>query len=177
MACAHCAGVERNQADDEFIHLPKRGGQQRTPAYRAVNPMGLVPALALEDGTVLTQSIASMEYLYETHPEPPLLPEDPETRARVRAFALSITCEIHSARFVAPSLDRGGTERARNHHAEHRAVPVQCCDRPRQFETRQLQRPTRYALEIPKLQRDYDGRWQGLRRRFTGGQHDRCNAR
>ena len=129
MACAHCAGVERNQADDEFIHLPKRVGQQRTPAYRAVNPMGLVPALALDDGTVLTQSIASMEYLDETHPEPPLLPEDPETRARVRAFALSIACEVHSARCVAPSLDHGGTEHARNHRAEHRfrAVPVRCC--------------------------------------------------
>lgn len=82
-------------ADDEFIHLLKSGGQQKTAAFRAVNPMGLVPALVLDDGTVLTQSIAIMEYLEETHPEPPLLPEDPEARARVRAFALGIACEIH----------------------------------------------------------------------------------
>jgi len=81
--------------DHEFIHLLKNGGQQRSAAFRAVNPMGLVPALVLDDGTVLTQSIAIMEYLEETHPEPPLLPEDPEARARARAFALSVACEIH----------------------------------------------------------------------------------
>jgi maleylacetoacetate isomerase len=81
--------------DNEFIHLLKNGGQQRTAAFRAVNPMGLVPALVLDDGMALTQSIAIMEYLEETHPEPPLLPEDPEARARVRAFALSVACEIH----------------------------------------------------------------------------------
>lgn len=83
------------RTDDEFIHLLKSGGQQRTAAFRAVNPMGLVPALVLDDGTVLTQSIAIMEYLEETHPEPPLLPDDPEARARVRAIALGIACEIH----------------------------------------------------------------------------------
>jgi maleylpyruvate isomerase len=83
------------RTDDEFIHLLKGGGQQRTAGFRAINPMGVVPALALDDGTVLTQSIAIMEYLEETHPEPPLLPEDPEARARVRAFALGIACEIH----------------------------------------------------------------------------------
>jgi maleylacetoacetate isomerase len=81
--------------DAEFIHLLKGGGQQRTAGFRAINPMGVVPALALDDGTVLTQSIAIMEYLEETHPEPPLLPEDPQARARVRAFALGIACEIH----------------------------------------------------------------------------------
>jgi maleylpyruvate isomerase len=81
--------------DAEFIHLLKGGGQQRTAGYRAINPMGVVPALALDDGAVLTQSIAIMEYLDETHPEPPLLPKDPEARARVRAFALGVACEIH----------------------------------------------------------------------------------
>jgi maleylpyruvate isomerase len=83
------------RTDDEFIHLLKGGGQQRTAGFRAVNPMGVVPALVLDDLTVLTQSIAIMEYLEETHPEPPLLPEDPEARARVRAFALGVACEIH----------------------------------------------------------------------------------
>jgi maleylacetoacetate isomerase len=83
------------RTNDEFVHLLKSGGQQRTVAFRAVNPMGLVPALVLDDGTVLTQSIAIIEFLEETHPKPPLLPEDPEARARVRAFALSVACEIH----------------------------------------------------------------------------------
>jgi maleylacetoacetate isomerase len=82
-------------ADQEFIHLLKGGGEQRTAGFRAVNPMGVVPALALDDGTVLTQSIAIMEYLEETHPKPPLLPDDLEARARVRAFALGVACEIH----------------------------------------------------------------------------------
>lgn len=81
--------------DDEFIHLLKGGGQQRTVGFRAINPMGVVPALVLDDGTVLTQSIAIMEYLEETHPKPALLPEDREARARVRAFALGVACEIH----------------------------------------------------------------------------------
>ncbi len=83
------------RTDAEFIHLLKNGGQQRTAGFRAINPMGVLPALALDDGTVLTQSIAIMEFLEETHPEPPLLPEDPQVRARVRAFALGVACEIH----------------------------------------------------------------------------------
>jgi maleylacetoacetate isomerase len=83
------------RTNDEFIHLLKGGGQQRTAGFRAINPMGVVPALVLDDGTVLTQSIAIMEYLEETHPKPALLPEDREARARVRAFALGVACEIH----------------------------------------------------------------------------------
>jgi maleylacetoacetate isomerase len=78
-----------------FVHLLKDGGQQNTAAYRAVNPLQVVPALRLDDGAVLTQSIAIMEYLEETHPEPPLLPDDPVERAWVRAFALAVACEIH----------------------------------------------------------------------------------
>jgi maleylacetoacetate isomerase len=76
-----------------FVHL--RMGSQRAQDYLALNPQGLVPALALDDGNVLTQSLAIIEYLDETHPEPPLLPADPEERARVRAIALQIACEIH----------------------------------------------------------------------------------
>lgn len=82
-------------AENAFVHLLKDGGQQNAAAYRAVNPMGVVPALMLDDGAVLTQSIAIIEYLEETHPEPPLLPDDPEARARVRAFALGVACDIH----------------------------------------------------------------------------------
>ncbi|HEX6138502.1 MAG TPA: maleylacetoacetate isomerase, partial [Casimicrobiaceae bacterium] len=76
-----------------FVHL--RMGNQRAQDYLALNPQGLVPALALDDGHVLTQSLAIIEYLDETHPEPPLLPRDPADRARVRAIALTIACEIH----------------------------------------------------------------------------------
>ena len=63
-------------------HLRK--GEQRAPDYVAINPQKLVPALVLDSGEVLTQSLAILEYLEETHPEPPLLPKDPVDRARVR---------------------------------------------------------------------------------------------
>jgi maleylacetoacetate isomerase len=76
-----------------FVHL--RMGNQRAQDYLALNPQGLVPALALDDGRVLTQSLAIIEYLDETHRDPPLLPADPVQRARVRAIALAIACEIH----------------------------------------------------------------------------------
>lgn len=76
-----------------FVHL--RIGNQRAQDYLALNPQGLVPALALDSGQVLTQSLAIIEYLEEIHPEPPLLPADPVARARVRAIALAIACEIH----------------------------------------------------------------------------------
>ena len=76
-----------------FVHLRK--GAQRADDYLALNAQGLVPALALDDGTLLTQSLAIIEYLDETHPAPPLLPGDPPGRARVRAIALGIACEIH----------------------------------------------------------------------------------
>ena len=73
-------------------HLRK--GEQRAPAYLALNPQGLVPALELDDGQ-LTQSLAIIEWLEESHPQPPLLPADALRRARVRAFALAVACEIH----------------------------------------------------------------------------------
>ena len=79
--------------DRAFVHL--RMGNQRAQDYLARNPQGLVPALELDDHRVLTQSLAIIEYLNEIRPEPPLLPESPEARARVRAIALSIACEIH----------------------------------------------------------------------------------
>ena len=79
----------------QFIHLLKDGGQQNTPAFRAKNPLGVVPVLELDDGTLLTQSLATIEWLEETHPTPRLLPAEPLARARVRAFALAIACDIH----------------------------------------------------------------------------------
>jgi maleylpyruvate isomerase len=72
-----------------------RGGEQHAPGFRAVNPAGLVPALETDDGAVLTQSLAIIEWLEEMHPAPPLLPKDATARALVRAFALVIACDIH----------------------------------------------------------------------------------
>jgi maleylacetoacetate isomerase len=80
---------------DERTYVHLRMGSQRAQDYLALNPQGLVPALELDDGSVLAQSLAIIEYLDETRPEPPLLPADPVARARVRAIALSIACEIH----------------------------------------------------------------------------------
>lgn len=71
-----------------------RTNAQRAPDYVARNPQGLVPALEI-DGAVLTQSLAIIEYLEECFPQPPVLPADPLERARVRAFALAIACDIH----------------------------------------------------------------------------------
>ena len=68
---------------------------QRGDDYLALNPQGLVPALVTDDGAVLTQSLAIIEYLDETHPSPPLLPATPAARARVRGIALAIACDIH----------------------------------------------------------------------------------
>jgi maleylpyruvate isomerase len=79
-------------AEHAFVHL--RRNEQRAPDYLARNPLGFVPTL--EDGpVVLTQSLAICEYLDEMHPEPPFLPADPVGRARVRAIAYAIACDIH----------------------------------------------------------------------------------
>jgi maleylpyruvate isomerase len=78
-------------------HLPHhlRKGEQRDPAYLAINPQGLVPTLQDDRGVILTQSLAIIEWLDETHPEPPLLPTDPLRRAKVRAFAMVLACDTH----------------------------------------------------------------------------------
>jgi maleylpyruvate isomerase len=78
-------------------HLPHhlRKGEQCAPTYLAINPQGLVPALEDDAGTVLTQSLAIIEWLDEIHPNPPLLPKEPLRRAKVRAFALAIACDTH----------------------------------------------------------------------------------
>jgi maleylacetoacetate isomerase len=84
------------------VHLQKDGGLNRKPQYRAVNPQMRVPALALDPGDVLTQSLAIIEYLDEVHSQPPLLPRDPVERAKVRALAQLIACDIHPLNNVAP---------------------------------------------------------------------------
>jgi maleylpyruvate isomerase len=80
----------------ESARIDLRAGesQQSKPAYLAVNPQGLVPALET-NGATLCQSLAILEYLEEVHPEPPLLPRAPLERAQVRAMALAIACDIH----------------------------------------------------------------------------------
>jgi maleylpyruvate isomerase len=74
-------------------HLRK--GEQCAPAYLAINPQGLVPTLENDAGAILTQSLAIIEWLDETHPAPPLLPKDPLRRAKVRAFAMALACDVH----------------------------------------------------------------------------------
>jgi maleylacetoacetate isomerase len=76
------------------VHLVRDGGEQRKPAFRELNPQGLVPVLEV-DGSLLTQSLAIIEYLEETRPERPLLPAEPRARARVRALAQLVACDIH----------------------------------------------------------------------------------
>jgi maleylpyruvate isomerase len=78
-------------------HLPHhlRKGEQNDPSYLALNPQGLVPTLIDDDGNALTQSLAIIEWLDETYPDPALLPSDALQRAHVRAFALAIACDIH----------------------------------------------------------------------------------
>ena len=78
-----------------YVHLTKDGGQQRKPEFSAVNPQMRVPALALSGGEILTQSLAIIEYLDEIQPEPPFLPADALERAKVRAIAQIVACDIH----------------------------------------------------------------------------------
>jgi maleylpyruvate isomerase len=78
-------------------HLPHhlRKGEQCAPAYLALNPQGLVPTLENDAGVILTQSLAIIEWLDETYPGPPLLPDDAQRRAKVRAFAMALACDTH----------------------------------------------------------------------------------
>jgi maleylpyruvate isomerase len=89
------AALNLKGLDYEYVAYALRKGENRTAAYLGINPAGLVPALELDDGTVLTQSLAIIEWLDETYPNPPLLPADTGGRARVRSLAYMIACEIH----------------------------------------------------------------------------------
>ena len=84
------------------VHLIKDGGHNKRPEFRAVNPQMRVPALVTPSGETLIQSLAIIEYLDETHPQPPLLPRDPIARAKVRAFADLIACDIHPLNNTSP---------------------------------------------------------------------------
>jgi maleylacetoacetate isomerase/maleylpyruvate isomerase len=78
----------------DYVAVDIVGGEGHRAPYDEVNPLGLVPALVTDDG-VLTQSLAILEWLDETHPEPPLLPKSPGERAIARAMAETVACDIH----------------------------------------------------------------------------------
>jgi len=84
------------------VHLVKDGGHNYRPEFRAINPQMRVPVLVTDQGDRLIQSLAIIEYLDETHPEPPLLPKDPIGRAKVRALAELIACDIHPLNNTSP---------------------------------------------------------------------------
>jgi maleylacetoacetate isomerase len=86
-------GLKGIAAEEVSINLLK--GVQHGDDYKAVNPQSVVPALVIDDGPPLFQSLAILEYLEETHPEPPLLPRDPRGRARVRGLSLIVACDGH----------------------------------------------------------------------------------
>jgi len=88
----HLKGLEFETVS---IHLTQDGGRQHGQEFRAVNPQKRVPVVTLDNGEVMLQSVAIMEYLEEVCPDPPLLPKDPIERARVRAVAQIIACDIH----------------------------------------------------------------------------------
>jgi maleylpyruvate isomerase len=86
----HLKGVDTDQ-----VALDLRKEAHLSKEFKAINPQQLVPALTLDDGTTLIQSPAIIEWLEERHPQPPLLPQDPEARAHVRALAAIVGCDIH----------------------------------------------------------------------------------
>ncbi len=99
--------------DRSYIHLRKN--DQQSPTYLKLNPQGLVPSLII-DGQTLTQSLAIIEYLDETHPAPALLPSDALGRARARALAQAVACDIHPIdnlrvlQFLSRNLKQGEKE-------------------------------------------------------------------
>ncbi len=105
-----CKGIDYESAPVNLLE-----GAQRNAAYLARNPAGLVPALELPDGSLLTQSAAIIEYLEEIHPTPPLLPEAPLLRARVRALASAMGSDLHplnNLRVLSYLVDELGTSTA-----------------------------------------------------------------
>jgi len=82
-------------APDEIVDVNLMKGQQREEAFRKVNPMMALPALVDGEGPALFESLAIVEYLDETHPNPPLLPKDAKGRARVRGLAQLVACDSH----------------------------------------------------------------------------------
>lgn len=88
-------GLALKGVEYDYVAVDLLAGEQREPAYRAVNPQGLAPALDLGDGHILTQSLAILEWLEETRPQPAILPRSALDRAVVRAMANIVACDIH----------------------------------------------------------------------------------
>src|SRR4030088_2328346 len=109
--------------DAEEMSINLLQGAQHGDDYKCINPQSVVPALVIEDGTTLFQSLAIIEYLDETCPEPPLLPRDPRGRARVRGLSLIVACDGHP--LVVPrirnylELEMQQDEAARNRWLQH----------------------------------------------------------
>lgn len=89
------AALNLKGLDYDYVAHHLRHGGHREPAFLAVNPQGLVPSMVWRDGTVISQSLAIMEFLEEVQPEPPLLPGNAADRARIRAISQMIGCDIH----------------------------------------------------------------------------------
>ena len=125
------------------VHLIKDGGHNKRPEFRAVNPQMRVPVLVTPEGDVLIQSLAIIEYLDETHPEPPLLPKDPIARAKVRALAELIACDIHPLNNTSPlrylKNEHGARSRARS------TPGIITGSSPASRRSKQLVRPGPYA--------------------------------
>jgi maleylacetoacetate isomerase len=94
--------LKRIAYETASVHLVKDGGLNKRPEFRAVNPQMRVPALVTATGDVLIQSLAIIDYLDETHPAPPLLPNEPIARAKARALAQIVACDIHPLNNVGP---------------------------------------------------------------------------
>ena len=90
-----CGLMLKGITPDEVIDINLPQGKQRESSFRTINPMMAIPALIEDDGNVLFESLAILEYLEEIHPHPPLLPTDPKARARVRALAQIVACDTH----------------------------------------------------------------------------------
>ncbi|HEY6725882.1 MAG TPA: maleylacetoacetate isomerase [Polyangiaceae bacterium] len=133
-------GLKGLTYDTLAVHLRRNGGEQFTPEFRALNPQALVPVLDTGEHR-LTQSLAIIEYLDESFPDPPLLPQSPVERARVRALALGVACEIHPLNNlrVLDYLDRelGVSSQAKTTWYHHwvalglEALETQLADNPR----------------------------------------------
>ena len=137
-----CVGCGHGAGHGKYVPQPTslfQGGLNKKPDYRAINPQMRVPALRLDSGDVLIQSLAIIEYLEEFHPHPPLLPRDPVERAKVRGLAHVIACDIHPIDNLRVLQHLGRTfqadESARNTWYEHwiregfNAIEVQLAER------------------------------------------------
>lgn len=87
--------IKQLNYDYEAIHLVKDGGEHHQQAYKSLNPQSLVPALETDDGEILTQSLAIIDYLEDSFPQNSFYPKDAIQKAKAKAIALSISCDIH----------------------------------------------------------------------------------